>query len=150
MAEFNISDLETESDAIIQANDDNIYPMYYNSGAAATVKHKKATFKTLFKNAVGSDTAWTTETSLDNDWTGTIYYILRAGIVTVTGTLNGTAVSEASPLVLPAAYRPAVSQVTLCYDGASSSKYFNVLSNGTIQSGGTSATINFQITYPVL
>jgi hypothetical protein len=56
-----------------------------------------------------SDSAWATVTSLLNGWTGTVYYIKRAGMVTVElSQLVGTSASAVTVLILPIGYRPIV------------------------------------------
>lgn len=54
-----------------------------------------------------SDSAWTTVTSLDNDWTGTVRYIKRAGVVFINVTADGTSATGNTMLTLPSGYRPA-------------------------------------------
>jgi hypothetical protein len=93
-----------------------------------------------------SDTAWTTTTSLDNGWTGTVNYIKRAGMVTVAAALDGTSASTPNILQLPAAYRPVVNM-----DGAArSAAYHQVSATGFISAQIGLVNTRFNLTYPVI
>lgn len=105
-----------------------------------------------------SDDAWTEVTSLDNGWTGTVYYIKRAGWVTVVlGDLAGLDASGATSIViivLPEAYRSDVVQSGVAIDASRAPNEVGKLSVdtfGNVLIGDLDGTvINGQITYPVL
>ena len=102
-----------------------------------------------------SDTAWTSTTSLDNDWTGTIRYIKRAGMVTIVlDAVNGSASGgEITMLSLASAYRPTGAIIrSTAIDGNNSASIalFNVTGAGNVQVEGTGTTYRGSVTYPVI
>jgi hypothetical protein len=158
MSDYNTPDLLSETDVTIEANKAGIYVEYYDESSGDTVKNKKGLFSKLTELFVGaSDSAWTTVTSLSNGWTGTIRYILRAGMVTIDLTgLNGSSQTTTVPLNLSAAYRPA-SNITAPVVNSSTSPYeigdFTVGTSGNLSITGDAAdgtSIYGSISYPVL
>ena len=153
---YNTPDLETELDATIEANDDNIYVEYYNAGSGDTVKNKKGLFTKLLELFLGeSDTAWTTVTSLSNGWTGTVYYIKRAGMVEVVcDNVVGTSASSQILLTLPSNYRPVVNIWGVAANGTSvgSTTLYQVGTNGDIlmYNQASIAAGRGTLTFPVL
>lgn len=94
-----------------------------------------------------SDSAWTSVTSLDNDWTGTVLYIKRAGFVTVSVAVNGSAKTDDTILTLPTSYRPGVTQFP---SDNRSNNNSNILTSGSITSASSGTSVLFSATFPVI
>lgn len=101
-----------------------------------------------------SDTAWTTTTSLDNGWTGTVKYIKRAGWVTVViDAVDGSGSGgDITLLNLSADYRPDEIIRSVAIDGndATSIVRLTVTSGGNVQVEGTGGAYRGSVTYPVI
>lgn len=99
-----------------------------------------------------SDTAWTTVTSLQNGWTGTVRYIKRGGMVTVVvvDLVSANATSN-DIFLLPSGYRPPF--IIRCASSTSQGGAGSplIVTSGQIGlSQRDSNLIHFTITYPVL
>lgn len=90
------------------------------------------------------DAEWESTTTLENDWTGTVRYIKRAGTVTVMWDVTGAAKTTDTFLTLAAAYHPAVELKQGATDG-----HIVIGTAGTLVSESTGATIGM-VTYPVM
>jgi hypothetical protein len=120
-----------------------------------TTQYNLTNLLTLF--GYPSDDAWTTVTSLDNGWTGTVRYILRAGRVTVVfEALKGSDQTSTLFITLPDAYKPAVTirGVGLSVDSVPDEPVlFSVATTGGITAGGDAkagTTLYGSLSYPVL
>jgi hypothetical protein len=99
----------------------------------------------LTSTSFPSDTAWTTTTSLSNGWTGTIHYIRRAGMVTVSIDANGSSKTDNTMLTLVSAYRPGV-QCELDVNGS----VLQIQTSGNIESNSSTSSVKGTFTYPVI
>ena len=93
-----------------------------------------------------SDTAETEVTSLDNGWTGTVRYIKRAGMVTITADLTGDGATGDNILTLPSNYRPAN---TVASTGRGTTLTY-ATSGGLVVASGRDPNVDFTLTYPVI
>ena len=93
-----------------------------------------------------SDSSMTEVTSLDNGWTGTVRYIKRAGMVTITADLTGTGATGDSILTLPSNYRP---PNTVTSTGRGTTLTF-ATSGGLVGASGRDPNVDFTLTYPVI
>ena len=94
-----------------------------------------------------SDSAWTTVVSLDNDWTGTVKYIKRAGWVSIVVDIDGSSKTDSIFMTIPAAYRTDFNvESTTTPDG----NRLVAAASGNLLSLGTASTIKGSLTYPVL
>jgi hypothetical protein len=99
-----------------------------------------------------SDTAWTTATSFDNGWTGTVNYIKRAGWVTVIlEAVDGSSATDDVLLTLPSSYRSATTIRWVASRFDESSNRAVVGTNGDVGIFGTKSTSHRgSVTYPVI
>lgn len=97
-------------------------------------------------DATPSDSAITISTTLLNGWTGTIQYIKRAGIVTVSVDADGSSKTGNTLFTMPVGYRPAL---TLFGAEQAANLQFDIITAGDIISG-SATTIKGFFTYPVL
>jgi len=98
-----------------------------------------------------SDTGWTTVTSLLNGWTGTVRYIKRAGMVTVTfEVLNGSSKTDNVFINLPSGYRPSVAIRGGSFSTTQVPNELTVSTSGNVASGSVATDTRGSITYPVI
>ena len=98
-----------------------------------------------------SDTGWTTVTSLLNGWTGTVRYIKRAGMVTVTfEVLNGSSKTDNVFINLPSGYRPSVAIRGGSVSTTQAPNELTVATSGNVASGSVATDTRGSITYPVI
>lgn len=100
-----------------------------------------------------SDSGWTTITTLENGWTGTIYYIKRLGNVTIAiEDLNGSSKTGDVFLTLGSNYIPSnnIRERLFTDDGASEGNLYLNSSTGELSSNGSVASLRGLVTYPVL
>jgi hypothetical protein len=90
-----------------------------------------------------------------NSWVGTPYYIKRSGMVTVTGSVDGTGASDNVSAVLPAGYRPnrtiyfAVNGFTASGPTEESGRG-EINSSGEIILYGRQEQITYTVTFPYI
>lgn len=104
-------------------------------------------------SALGHDSAWTTETSLINGWTGTLHYIKRAGVVTLNFTsLNNSSETSNALYTMPAGYRPAIQVHAVCTDFGSLNTHPLTLTTGgsLLITGGSDINIRGLVSYPII
>ena len=101
-----------------------------------------------------SDSAWTTVTTLLNGWTGTIRYIKRLGLVSLSiEELDGSASTDATVFTMPSGYRPTDPNIrSTVVDGNTPAGRLSIAGGtGTLLIAGTTGnTIRGSSTYPTI